>query len=112
MVKYGVPTAQYWEFNTTKALKDFIATAGTWPLVIKLDGLAAGKGVGVCMSRSEADRFIADTVHCDGRVLVEEFLDGEEASVLGICDGKTVQPLIAAQDHNGSLMVTRAQYRR
>lgn len=99
MVKYGVPTAQYWEFDTTKALKDFIATAETWPLVIKLDGLAAGKGVGVCMSRSEAEQFIADTVLCDGRVLVEEFLDGEEASVLGICDGKTVQPLIAAQDH-------------
>ncbi|HPS56554.1 MAG TPA: phosphoribosylamine--glycine ligase [Spirochaetota bacterium] len=99
MEKYNVPTAGHWDFTGTIQINDFVKKQKSFPLVIKLDGLAAGKGVIVAQNRDEALEFIDENVKPDSKVFAEEFLDGEEASVLGISDGFTVLPLIAAQDH-------------
>lgn len=99
MNKYDIPTGEYREFTGSGGLVEFINQNRVYPIVIKLDGLAAGKGVGVCGSREEALEFVSAMVNESSRVFVEEYIDGEEASVLGICDGDTVIPLIAAQDH-------------
>lgn len=99
MEKYGVPTAGHWDFTGREEITKFIMQARTWPLVIKLDGLAAGKGVGIPENREDALAFIRENVTETSRVFVEEFIDGEEASVLGISDGETILPFTAAQDH-------------
>jgi len=99
MKKYGVPTGQYHEIHGRKAMLSHLDGVRSFPIVIKLDGLAAGKGVGIPDNREEAITFINTMVGEDTRVIVEEYLEGEEASVLGICDGETVLPCIAAQDH-------------
>jgi phosphoribosylamine--glycine ligase len=99
MGTYNVPTAGHWDFTGKESITEFIQKAENFPLVIKLDGLAAGKGVAIPESVDEALEFINSNVKDDSRVFVEEFLSGEEASVLGICDGVNVVPLVAAQDH-------------
>lgn len=99
MEKYNIPTAGYHEFTSKKDLLDYIDSNPDYPLVIKLDGLAAGKGVGIPNNRAEALAFINDMVKENSKVFVEDFLEGEEASVLGISDGNTILPFIAAQDH-------------
>jgi len=99
METWNVPTAGHWDFTGSSSLMAFIENRTEFPLVIKLDGLAAGKGVIVANSLDEAATFINENVKADSRVFVEEYLDGEEASVLGISDGITVLPLVAAQDH-------------
>ncbi len=99
MQKYNVPTAHYREFKGKESLIDYIESSAVFPVVIKLDGLAAGKGVGVCKTKESALQFIHEMVKDDAKVFVEDFCDGEEASVLGISDGTTVLPFIAAQDH-------------
>lgn len=99
MEKYGVPTAAHFDFTGRAALVSHLESAKSFPLVIKLDGLAAGKGVCVASDREEALRFVGEMVKDDSRVFVEDFIDGEEASVLGISDGETILPFIAAQDH-------------
>ncbi len=99
MRAYGVPTGDYREFDSRDGLLRHIDSAEVFPMVIKLDGLAAGKGVGIPESREDARAFVDSMVRDGRRVFVEEYLEGEEASVLGICDGDTVLPLVAAQDH-------------
>ncbi len=99
METYNVPTAKHWDFTGKKAITDFIKKTDKFPLVIKLDGLAAGKGVAIPESVEEALEFINKNVNDLSRVFVEEFLHGEEASILGISDGINIIPLIAAQDH-------------
>lgn len=99
MESYNVPTAGHWDFKGEKTLIEFIRKQVNFPIVIKLDGLAAGKGVGIPRNKKEALSFIKENVKPDTRVFVEEYLDGEEASVLSISDGVTVKPLVAAQDH-------------
>ena len=95
----NVATADHWDFTGREALIEFIKKQDKFPVVIKLDGLAAGKGVGIPENIDEALSFIDDNVKEETRVFVEEFLKGEEASVLAISDGVTVIPLVAAQDH-------------
>ena len=95
----NVATADHWDFAGKVTLIEFIKKQDKFPVVIKLDGLAAGKGVGIPENIDEALSFIDDNVKEETRVFVEEFLKGEEASVLAISDGVTVIPLIAAQDH-------------
>ncbi|MCL1833234.1 MAG: phosphoribosylamine--glycine ligase [Leptospirales bacterium] len=95
----SVATADHWDFTGREALIEFIKKQDKFPVVIKLDGLAAGKGVGIPENIDEALSFIDDNVKEETRVFVEEFLKGEEASVLAISDGVTVIPLVAAQDH-------------
>ena len=92
----GIPTAAYVRVeraaDARAALDDF-----TIPVVIKADGLAAGKGVTVAMSRAEAEQAIADAG--DARLVIEEFLEGEEASLFALVDGETAVALASAQDH-------------
>jgi len=99
MEKYNIPTAHHREFRGKEDLAEFVKKSKSFPMVIKLDGLAAGKGVGIPANVDEAIAFIAESVKPDMRVFVEDFIDGEEASVLGISDGETVHAFIAAQDH-------------
>jgi phosphoribosylamine---glycine ligase len=99
MEKYGIPTAGHMVFSGKQPLIDYIRQEKNYPLVIKLDGLAAGKGVGIPESREEAMEFIHGAVTDDSRVFVEDFIDGEEASVLCVSDGVHIIPFVAAQDH-------------
>jgi phosphoribosylamine---glycine ligase len=99
MNKYKIPTANHNEFNNKSELIKYIKSVKEFPIVIKLDGLAAGKGVGIPESADEALDFINQNVKEDTKVFTEDFIDGEEASILGISDGSTVVPLVSAQDH-------------
>ncbi len=104
MARYGIPTAAYFTTTSSAAAKQYIREQGA-PIVVKADGLAAGKGVVVAMTEAEAlaavDMMMEDKAFGDaGSVLVlEEMMVGEEASLLAFCDGKTVKAMVAAQDH-------------
>ncbi len=104
MAKYNIPTAFYKTFTKADEAKNYIKEKGV-PIVIKADGLAAGKGVVVAMTEQEALEAV-DSMMCDNQfgasgstVVIEEFLRGEELSVLAFSDGTTVVPMVAAQDH-------------
>jgi phosphoribosylamine--glycine ligase len=99
----NIPTAIAQAFTETKAACEFVQDKGV-PIVIKADGLAAGKGVTVAFTIEEAEQAIQDALggkfgSAGQTVLVEEYLIGEEASVLALTDGITIRPLLAAQDH-------------
>jgi phosphoribosylamine---glycine ligase len=100
---HGIPTAAYARFTATDAAKDYVRARGV-PIVIKADGLAAGKGVVVAQSLPEAESAI-DMILGGGlgeagaELVIEEFLAGEEASFFVLCDGDTALPLATAQDH-------------
>ncbi|TCS79732.1 phosphoribosylamine--glycine ligase [Pectinatus cerevisiiphilus] len=104
MKKYAIPTAKYEIFHDAATAKEYIKKEGA-PIVVKADGLAAGKGVIVAETVQQALDAI-DEIMCDKAfgsagdcVVVEEFLAGEEASVLAFTDGDTIIPMLAAQDH-------------
>jgi phosphoribosylamine--glycine ligase len=99
----NIPTAAYARFTDAAAAKAYIATQAL-PIVIKADGLAAGKGVTIATTRAEAeaaaDACLAGAFGAAGHeIVVEEFLQGEEASFFALCDGVTALPLASAQDH-------------
>jgi phosphoribosylamine---glycine ligase len=99
----NIPTAAYERFRDAAAAKDYIHTQGA-PIVVKADGLAAGKGVVVAQNIAEAVSavdmmFGGGLGEAGGEVVIEEFLDGEEASFFALCDGSTAIPLTTAQDH-------------
>ena len=102
--RHGVPTAAYGRFTDAGAAKDFVRAHGA-PIVVKADGLAAGKGVVVAASIAEAcaavDMMMGERAFgaAGDSVVVEEFLEGEEASFFALCDGRTAVALGAAQDH-------------
>jgi phosphoribosylamine--glycine ligase len=104
MKKHGIPTADYQTFTNAAAAHDYIDQKGA-PIVIKADGLAAGKGVVVAMSLPEAhmavDMMLSDNKlgNAGARVVIEEFITGEEASFIVLVDGKNVLPLASSQDH-------------
>ena len=104
MKKYNIPTAAYGVFSNVDEAKQFIAKTGA-PIVVKADGLAAGKGVVVAMTVEEANAAVDDMLsgnrfgEAGSTVVIEEFMEGEEASLLAFVDGKTVVPMIASQDH-------------
>jgi len=104
MHKYQVPTAGFVAFTEYETAREYVLSHGA-PLVIKADGLAAGKGVVVAMTTEEAFAAIEDMMcsqvfgSAGNKVVIEEFLTGEEASLLVFTDGYTVVPMIAAQDH-------------
>jgi phosphoribosylamine--glycine ligase len=107
MVRHGIPTAHYATFNAAGAAHDYVdAQVGKSgaPIVIKADGLAAGKGVVVAMTPTEAhaaiDAMLAGSMGDAGhRVVIEEFMQGEEASFICMCDGKSALPFASSQDH-------------
>ncbi len=101
--KYDIPTGAYRRFTDAASAKAYVGEQGA-PIVIKADGLAAGKGVTVAMSLDEALSAIDDCFDgafgaAGAEVVVEAFLDGEEASFFCLCDGKNALPLASAQDH-------------
>ncbi len=102
--RHGIPTADYRNFTELKPALDYIRARGA-PIVIKADGLAAGKGVVVAKSVDEAVQAATDMLaggafgEAGSRIVVEEFLEGEEASFIVITDGRHVLPLASSQDH-------------
>lgn len=104
MKKYGIPTAKYEVFTDADAARAYIEKEGA-PIVIKANGLAAGKGVIVAETKEQA----LDAVHeilddaafgkAGSRVVIEAFMEGEEASLLAFTDGKTIRPMVSSQDH-------------
>src|SRR2546423_1013086 len=104
MQRHGLPTARYRSFESAREARAYVAAEAT-PIVIKADGLAAGKGVVVAETREEANAAIDAMLSerrfgaAGARVVVEEFLDGEEASFIVMCDGTHVLALATSQDH-------------
>ncbi|MFN3530907.1 MAG: phosphoribosylamine--glycine ligase [Candidatus Brocadia sp.] len=104
MRKHGIPTADFKVFEDLKQAKKHVASC-EFPLVIKADGLARGKGVFICKTLEEANKHIEDIMkekifgQAGDRVVIEEFLSGEEVSILAITDGNTILPLPSVQDH-------------
>ena len=104
MIRHGIPTAEFSSFDTASAAHAYIDAHGT-PIVVKADGLAAGKGVIVATSADEAHRaveriLVERTLGAAGsRVVIEGFLEGEEASFIVLADGEHVLPLATSQDH-------------
>ncbi len=109
MREYGIPTAQYEVFTDMDAAIAYLRTSCEYPLVVKADGLALGKGVVVCLSEQEAvaavvglmkDRIFGES---GARIILEEFLTGPEISVLAFCDGKTLVPFGSGMDHKRAM---------
>ncbi len=104
MKKYGIPTAKYETFDNYDEAKAYVLSQSV-PVVVKADGLALGKGVLICNTHDEAvaalDEIMVDKKFgaSGSKVVIEEFLTGPEVSVLSFCDGKTVVPMVSAQDH-------------
>ena len=104
LARHNIPTADYANFTDTEAALTYVREKGA-PIVIKADGLAAGKGVIVAMTLEEAESAIIDMLSgnafgaAGSRVVIEEFLDGEEASFIVMVDGENVLPMATSQDH-------------
>jgi len=104
MKKYNIPTANYEVFQNSEKAFDYIKQQ-IFPLVIKADGLAAGKGVfivkNLVQARDALDALMEEKKFGEAgrQVIIEEFLEGEEVSILAFCDGKTVVPMVSSQDH-------------
>ena len=104
MKKYNIPTANYEVFQNSEKAFDYIKQQ-TFPLVIKADGLAAGKGVFIVRNLVQAGDALDALMNekkfgeAGRQVVIEEFLEGEEVSILAFCDGKTVVPMVSSQDH-------------
>jgi phosphoribosylamine--glycine ligase len=101
--EFGIPTAAYGRFDNVGAAKAYLK-GRRLPIVVKADGLAAGKGVLICATSEEAEAaveacFSGAFGKAGAEVVIEEFLEGEEASFFALVDGKNVVPLVAAQDH-------------
>lgn len=109
MKKYNIPTANYNIFNNFEDARDFIENVENYPIVVKADGLALGKGVIICENVEQAyialKEIMVDKKFGDSgnRIVIEEFLEGIEVSVLSFCDGKTCIPLVSSMDHKRAL---------
>ena len=105
MKKYGIPTAAYETFDDPAKAMEYIRVRNRWPVVIKADGLALGKGVLICEDEPAAEAGIQEIMldkkfgASGSRVVVEEFLTGPEVSVLSFTDGKVVKPMVSSMDH-------------
>lgn len=109
MKKYGIPTARYEVFSDAESARAYIRAQGKYPVVVKADGLALGKGVLICEDEAAAMAAVKSIME-DGafgasgsRVVVEEFLTGPEVSVLSFTDGQTVVPMVSSMDHKRAL---------
>ncbi|WGE69516.1 phosphoribosylamine--glycine ligase [Actinobacillus equuli subsp. haemolyticus] len=104
LARHQIPTAEYQNFTEVEPALAYLKQKGA-PIVIKADGLAAGKGVIVAMTLEEAEEAVKDMLSgnafgdAGSRVVIEEFLDGEEASFIVMVDGKNVEPMATSQDH-------------
>ena len=108
MKKYGIPTAEYEVFDNREDALDYLEKS-KYPIVVKADGLALGKGVIIARSFEEAEDAVNSIMRdrifgaSGDRVVIEEFLTGHEVSVLSFTDGKTVVPMVSSQDHKRAL---------
>ncbi|MEA5002787.1 MAG: phosphoribosylamine--glycine ligase [Christensenella sp.] len=104
MKKYDIPTAAFEVFDDAEQAIAYLENAN-YPIVVKADGLALGKGVLICEDFEQAKQAVNDIMldkkfgNAGARVVIEEFMTGPEVSVLTFCDGKTVLPMVSAQDH-------------
>lgn len=104
MKKYGIPTAEYEIFTDYQRACEYVKTCKL-PTVVKADGLALGKGVIICNTAEEAIEALKNIMvkrqfgDAGNRVVIEEYIQGPEVSVLSFCDGKTILPMASAQDH-------------
>lgn len=104
MKKYGIPTAEYMVFDNPEAALEYIDTAPI-PTVIKADGLALGKGVIIAFTKEEAQNAVTEIMRdkkfgkSGEKIVIEEYLEGPEVSVLAFTDGKTVKPMVSSMDH-------------
>ncbi len=104
MRKYGIPTADYRVFDDAEKALDYVKAAAL-PLVVKADGLALGKGVLICQSRDEAEAAVREIMldkkfgASGAQIVVEEFLEGPEVSVLCFTDGTCIRPMVSSMDH-------------
>lgn len=109
MRKYNIPTAGYQTFSDVHDARAYLRGDIEYPVVIKADGLALGKGVIICLSPQEADAALYTIMEekvfgeSGARIVVEEFLTGPEVSVLAFCDGKTLVPMVSSMDHKRAL---------
>ena len=109
MKKYGIPTARYETFDSADAAERYVRQNTAWPLVVKADGLALGKGVLICEDEAAALAAVDEIMRCGkfgasgSRVVIEEFLTGPEVSVLCFTDGKTIVPMASSMDHKRAL---------
>lgn len=105
MKKYGIPTAAYETFEDARAAEEYLKNQAAFPIVLKADGLALGKGVLICNTLEEALAGVKEIMEdkkfgsAGNRMVVEEFLTGREVSVLSFVDGKTIKIMSSAQDH-------------
>jgi len=108
MKKYNIPTAKYKTIDNYKDAVEYVERQ-KFPVVVKADGLALGKGVLICNNFEEAENALKQIMidkkfgNSGNKVVIEEFLTGSEVSVLSFCDGKTVVPMVSAQDHKRAL---------
>lgn len=108
MKKYNIPTAEYEVFDDAKSAKAYLEKS-EYPIVIKADGLALGKGVYICENKKAALSAVNEIMldkkfgASGNKIVVEEFLTGYEVSVLAFCDGKTILPMVTSQDHKRAL---------
>lgn len=108
MQRHSIPTAKYWVFDCPKEAKEFLSKS-SFPLVIKADGLALGKGVIIAQDLTEAieaiEAVMQDQIFGESgkQVVIEEFLEGFEASILAFTDGKTLVPMISSMDYKKAL---------
>lgn len=104
MTKYGIPTADYKEFTDYDEAAEYVKDA-EYPLVVKADGLALGKGVIICRNAQEGEEAVREMMvdkkfkDAGKKIIVEEFLTGKEVSVLCFTDGQTIVPMVSSQDH-------------
>ena len=109
MKKYHIPTADYAVFDQADAAMEYIRSRGQYPVVVKADGLALGKGVLICQNEAEAADALKEIMldkkfgASGNQVVVEEFLTGPEVSVLAFTDGKTLRPMVSSMDHKRAL---------
>ena len=109
MRKYGIPTARYETFSDYEEALRYVRSDAPCPMVVKADGLALGKGVLICQTRAEAEEALRQMMveskfgQSGSRVVVEEFMEGPEVSVLSFTDGETIIPMVSSMDHKRAL---------
>ena len=105
MKKYQIPTAAYENFDDPKKALEYLHTQAKFPIVLKADGLALGKGVLLCQNLEEAEAGVREIMEdkkfgsAGNTMVIEEFMTGREVSVLSFVDGKTIKTMTSAQDH-------------
>ena len=109
MKKYHIPTAAYENFDDAEKALEYLRTQAKFPIVLKADGLALGKGVLICADLAEAEAGVKEIMEdkkfgsAGNTMVIEEFMTGREVSVLSFVDGKTIKPMTSAQDHKRAM---------